>query len=121
MVVAGDVILKKKEDEAPKKDAGTFLMAYRREKLADLCQTAKKDKVTAETEATLWTAKNIPADAHSVVVAGSQILVAGTSEVVVLDETGQKELAILWKRRPATVAGRVYCANPRFQQENFVW
>lgn len=69
------------------------LIAYDREKLTAVYRAPDKDKPAAETAATLWTTKSIPADAHSLVLAGPHILVAGSSEVVVLDETGQKELA----------------------------
>ncbi|HUT60564.1 MAG TPA: PQQ-binding-like beta-propeller repeat protein [Phycisphaerae bacterium] len=69
------------------------LLAYRREKLAAVYPLNDKDKAAALAEATLWTATKTPAGAHSIVTAGSQVLVAGTSEVFVLDETGQKQLA----------------------------
>jgi outer membrane protein assembly factor BamB len=69
------------------------LVAYRRDNLKDVNMAMGADKAKAEAGGILWSTKNVPAGAHSIVVAGSQILVAGTSEVVVLDETGQKELA----------------------------
>ena len=83
---------------------GTYLTAYRREKLAALFAAKDKDRAPAETEALLWETKNVPvlvndghftgmATAHSIATAASQVLVAGTSEVVALDEIGQKELA----------------------------
>ena len=65
--------------------------------------------------ATLWSTKVTPKGAHSVVAAGSQVLTAGESEVVALDETGQKELGRLkvpaGKLRPnglAVAKGKAY-------------
>ncbi len=83
---------------------GTYLVAYSPEKLAAVFPAKDKDRPAAETEATLWATKNTPillndgyftgmAIAHSIVTAGPQVLVAGTSEVFVYDETGQTVLA----------------------------
>jgi len=69
------------------------LLAYRREKLAAVYPLSDKDKAAAVAEATLWTTTKIPDGAHSIATAGPQVLVAGTSEVAVLDETGQERLA----------------------------
>jgi hypothetical protein len=69
------------------------LVAYRRGKLKDINMATKEKKAKVATEATAFSTTKIPAGAHSIVVAGSQILVAGTTEVVVLDKTGQQELS----------------------------
>ncbi len=69
------------------------LLAYRRDRLVAAYPLDDKDKAAAIAEASLWTAGNLPEGAHSIVTAGSQVLVAGTSQVVVLDETEQRELA----------------------------
>jgi hypothetical protein len=65
--------------------------------------------------AMLWSTKVTPKGAHSIVAAGSQVLTAGESEVVVLDETGSRELARLvvpsGKIRPnglAVAKGKAY-------------
>jgi hypothetical protein len=68
------------------------LVAYRRDKLKDINMATKEKKTKVATAATSFSTTKIPAGAHSIVVAGSHILVAGTTEVVVLDETGQKEM-----------------------------
>lgn len=77
-------------------DGGSgYLTAYRREKLAAVYPLTKKDRAAAGAEATLWTNKFPRKDNryYSIAAAGPQSLVAGVSEVFVLDETGQKELA----------------------------
>jgi outer membrane protein assembly factor BamB len=67
------------------------LVALRRDMIKEL--NMSKDKAKALESAKIWSTTAIPAGAHSIAVAGSQVLVAGTSEVVVLDGTEPRELA----------------------------
>src|SRR5262245_22630589 len=83
---------------------GGGLRTHILEKLAVAYPLKAKDRAEAEAAAILWTNKSIPVlvndgfytgmgIAHTVATSGPQVLVAGTSEVFVYDETGQKLLA----------------------------
>jgi outer membrane protein assembly factor BamB len=107
--VGGNPVSLSKTTPAPTQTAlytihGGGLKAYGREKLALAYPLKAQDRAAAEAAALLWTNKNIPVlendgfysgsgIAHTVVTSGPQILVVGTSQVFVYDETGQKVLA----------------------------
>jgi outer membrane protein assembly factor BamB len=107
--VGGNPVSLSKTTPAPTPTAlytiqGGGLRAYSREKLAVAYPLKAKERAEAEAAAILWTNKNIPVlvndgfysgmgMAHTVATSGPQILVVGTSEVFVYDETGQKILA----------------------------